>query len=431
MLRAFALTTLLAASTFASPPAFPGAEGLGADATGGRAGEVYEVINLDDTGPGSLRDALSEGNRTVVFSVSGTIDLKTTIRLTKPNVTIAGQTAPGDGICLRGKELMIRADNVIVRFMRFRPGDELKQEHDALTVWNARNVIIDHCSMSWSTDSVSDVVKGSRDTTIQWCIIAEPLTKSAHSKGAHGYGTGWGYGSYHHNLLAHCDSRTPRLGADPTRGFIEVANNVIYNWGFGWAYGGEHSDINFVGNYLRPGPSSKHNESLFNAWLSNTRIHLSGNVVDGNDAITADNVKGLITKGSIHKNEPIVLDEVSVKQAFPTTRPVATQPAAEAMELVLAKAGATLPKRDSVDTRVVKDVREKTGKIINSQADVGGWPELKSAEAPADTDKDGMPDAWEAARGLNAADPKDGKSIGPDGYSNLELYLNELASKAP
>jgi pectate lyase len=424
------LSTLLATAVHATTPAFPGAEGLGANATGGRGGEVYEVTNLDDAGPGSLRDALSTGNRTVVFRVSGTIDLKSTIRLTKSNVTIAGQTAPGDGICLRGKELMVRADNVIVRFLRFRPGDELKQEHDALTVWNAKNVIIDHCSMSWSTDSVSDVVKGSRDVTIQWCIISEPLVTSVHSKGSHGYGTGWGYGSYHHNLLAHCDSRTPRLGADPTRGFIEVANNVIYNWGFGWPYGGEHSDINFVGNYLRPGPSSKHSNVVFNAWMPNTRIFANGNVIDGNEAVSADNTKGIISKGSIHK-EPVDLAQVPVKQAFATTRPVATQPAAEAMELVLAKAGATLPKRDAADARVVKDVREKTGKIINSQADVGGWPQLKSTEPPADTDKDGMPDAWEKARGLNPTDPADGKAIAAEGYSNLEHYLNELAAKAP
>jgi pectate lyase len=429
LLRSLAMT-LLATAAFAAPPAFPGAEGLGANATGGRGGEVYEVTTLDDSGPGSLRDALSAGDRTVVFRVSGTINLKSTIRLAKPNVTIAGQTAQGGGICLRGKELMIRADNVIVRFLRFRPGDELRQEHDALTVWNARNVIIDHCSMSWSTDSVSDVVKGSRDTTIQWCIISEPLTRSVHVKGAHGYGTGWGYGSYHHNLIAHCDSRSPRLGADPTRGFIEVANNVIYNWGFGWPYGGEHSDINFVGNYLRPGPSSQHRSVLFNAWMSNTRIFLSGNVLEVNEDVTADNVKGLVTKGSIHK-EPISLAEVPVKQAFPTTRPVATQPAAEAMELVLGKAGATLPRRDPVDARVVKDVRERAGRIINSPTDVGGWPELRSAEPPVDTDKDGMPDAWETAHGLNPADPKDGRAVAADGYSNLEHYLNDLAAKAP
>lgn len=416
----------------AGVPAFPGAEGLGARATGGRGKPVYEVTHLQDSGPGSLRDALSAGDRTVVFRVSGTIDLKSTLRLRQPNVTIAGQTAPGDGICLRGKELNINADNVIVRFLRFRPGDELGQEHDALTIWNGKGVIVDHCSMSWSTDSVNDVVKGSRDATIQWCIISEPLERSVHTKGSHGYGTGWGYGSYHHNLIAHCASRAPRLGADPERGFIDVRNNVVYNWGFGWAYGGEHSDINFIANYFRAGPSSQHNKSLFNAWNSDCRIYLAGNVLEGNEPVTADNNKGLIVEGTV-RPEPVSLDDVPVSKPFPCTAPVTTHSAHEALELVLAKAGATLPRRDAVDQRVVRSVRERSGSVINSPKDVGGWPELASAEAPADADHDGMPDEWETSRGLNPADPLDGRAPSADqsGYTNLEIYLNHLAAKAP
>lgn len=412
-------------------PAFPGAEGLGAKATGGRGKDVYEVTNLDDSGPGSLRDALSKGNRTVVFRVSGTINLKTTLRLAEPNVTIAGQTAPGDGICLRGKELMIRADNVIVRFMRFRPGDELKQEHDALTIWNAKNVIVDHCSMSWSTDSVSDVVKGSREVTIQWCIISEPLNQSVHGKGAHGYGTGWGYGSYHHNLIAHCASRAPRLSADPSRGLCDVRNNIIYNWGFGWAYGGENADVDIVNNYFKSGPSSEHNNCIFNVWQSSSRVYLSGNVLEGNAEVTADNYKGLISEKTIYP-QPADLEAVVVTRPSQTV-PVIQQSAHEAYELVLNRAGATLPKRDPVDTRVVQSVRDRTGRVINSPVDVGGWPELASTEPPADSDHDGMPDAWETSKGLDPANPKDGPSAAADGsgYTNMELYLNELASKAP
>src|SRR5687767_7950836 len=203
-------------------PAFPGAEGFGANATGGRGKMVYAVTNLNDSGPGSLRDALSGGDRTVVFRVSGTINLESQLRLNKPNVTVAGQTAPGDGICLRGRELFIAdTDNVIVRYLRLRPGDEQKAEHDALSIRNCRNVIIDHCSLSWSTDSLNDVTHTSGNVTVQWCILAEPLNKSVHAKGDHGYATGWdgriingkgGGGSYHHNLLAHAFSRAPRIG---------------------------------------------------------------------------------------------------------------------------------------------------------------------------------------------------------------------------
>ncbi|MCS7033127.1 MAG: hypothetical protein NZ561_03925 [Phycisphaerae bacterium] len=176
-----------------TPPAFPGAEGFGAQATGGRGGVVYEVTTLDDDGPGSLREALRGGDRTIVFRVSGTINLKSRLELRSSRVTIAGQTAPGDGICLRGHELMISdAEHVIVRFLRLRPGDEQRCEHDALSIRNSRHVIIDHCSMSWSTDSVNDVTHGSGHVTVQWCIISEPLNRSIHAKGPHGYGTGWG-----------------------------------------------------------------------------------------------------------------------------------------------------------------------------------------------------------------------------------------------
>src|SRR4029079_331257 len=187
--------------------------------------------------PGSLRDAVSQPNRTVVFRVSGTINLTKRLDVKVPNITIAGQTAPGDGICLRGKELFIaNTHDVIVRFIRSRPGDELKQEHDALTIWNAQNVIVDHCSLSWSTDSINDVVKGAGNVTVQWCILSEPLNNSVHVKGAHGYGTGWdgriidgkgGGGTYHHNLLAHCDSPSPRIGYfNQGRGLINVSKNA-------------------------------------------------------------------------------------------------------------------------------------------------------------------------------------------------------------
>lgn len=431
---ALLIATIIPKAPAADPPkpaAFPGAEGFAGHVTGGRGKPVYAVTTLADSGPGSLRDAVSEGNRTVVFRVSGTIDARKRIEIKGPNITVAGQTAPGDGICIKGKELFIRdTKNVIVRFLRCRPGDLLGEEHDALTIWNSQDVIVDHCSLSWSTDSVSDVVKGSRNVTIQWCIVSEPLDRSVHAKGSHGYGTGWSYGSYHHNLIAHCASRAPRLAADPTRGLVDVRNNVIYNWGFGWAYGGEHADVDFVNNYFRPGPDSQHNHILFNPWASNCRVYLSGNVLEGNAEVTSDNAKGLVSEGSVWK-EPVVLDHVLVPASFGGAA-VKTHPAQQAVDLVLAKAGATLPKRDPVDERVVASVRDRGGRLINSQADVGGWPELKSVPPPPDSDADGMPDAWEAQRGLQPGDPDDGPRQAPDhsGYTNLEVYLNELAAAA-
>jgi pectate lyase len=411
-----------------NPSAFPGAEGFGAGATGGRGGEVYFVTNLSDSGEGSLRDAVSKPNRTVIFRVSGTIELQSRIQIGQPNITVAGQTAPGDGICLRGHELFIRdTENVIVRFIRSRPGDETKSEHDAITIWNCKNVIVDHCSMSWSTDSLNDVVKKTGNVTVQWCILSEPLNNSVHVKGAHGYGTGWdgrinGGGSFHHNLIAHCNSRAPRIGyLKEGRGQIDVRNNVIYNTGDGGAYGGETDDFNYIGNYYRPGPSTKAKDVVFDIWAEDSRMFVSGNFIEGFDAINNDNRLGVkFKKGSA---------ECLVEKPF-AAAPVKTHSAKEAFELVTQLAGAVLPARDAVDQRILNDVKNGTGKIINSQSEVGGWPELKSAPAPSDTDSDGIPDTWESSHQLNPNDASDGTTITTAGYSNLEVYLNELASSA-
>jgi hypothetical protein len=415
-------------------PAFPGAEGFGASASGGRGKAVYAVTNLNDTGPGSLRDALSEGDRTVVFRVSGTIDLKSQLRLNKPNVTIAGQTAPGEGICLRGRELFIAdTENVIVRFLRLRPGDEQKAEHDALSIRNCRNVIIDHCSLSWSTDSLNDVTHTSGNVTVQWCILSEPLNKSVHAKGQHGYGTGWdgriindpaggkrgGGGSYHHNLIAHAYSRAPRIGYyKEGRGLIDCRNNVIYNCGS--AYGGETDDFNYVGNYYRLGPSKLNPDGvIFDVWAEDSRMYIAGNVVEGFAEQSRDNAKGVRFKKGDAK-------AVLVDKPFDVA-PVKHDNAEVAFARVLKEAGATRPKRDPVDARIVADVENRAGGIINSQAEVGGWPELKSAEPPADSDGDGMPDEWERTKGLNPQDAKDGAASAKDGgYTNLEVYLASL-----
>lgn len=426
VLRSLLLCTAIT-TTAAAAPAFPGAAGFGADASGGRGGDVYIVTSLADDGEGSLRKGLQKGDRTIVFAVSGAIALKRPLVVDASNLTLAGETAPGGGICLRGAGFVLRGENVVVRFLRFRPGDEHGVEHDALTIWGARRVMIDHCSLSWSTDSLNDVVRDSSHVTVQWCILSEPLNQSVHAKGAHGYGTGWGSGpgggnSFHHNLLAHCNSRSPRLGSEEGA-LVDVRNNVIYNRGSGWAYGGEHARINYVGNFLKPGPNTKRPGEIFRLSHADTRMYLRDNVVAGEAEVSADNTRGLTADDGLDAEAALVVEP------FPAP-PVQEHPAEMAYELVLQHAGAILPRRDAVDVRIVSDVRNRSGGIINSQQDVGGWPELESTAPPDDSDGDGLPNAWEQSHSLNPYDKTDGNQVADDGYTNLEHYLHELAAAA-
>ncbi|HRK31288.1 MAG TPA: hypothetical protein PLD59_09440 [Tepidisphaeraceae bacterium] len=440
---AVAAEAALAAAKVPSAPAFPGAEGFGAGATGGRGGETYQVTNLNDDGPGSLRDAVSKPNRIVVFCISGTINLKSRLTISQRNITIAGQSAPGDGICLRGGQLFISdTENVIVRFLRVRPGDELGVEQDAVTVWGSKDVIIDHCSLSWSTDSLNDVVRESGNVTVQWCILSEPLAESVHKKGSHGYATGWdgrkhGGGSFHHNLIAHAVSRAPRIGYFKTgRGLIDCRNNLVYN--SGPAYGGEGDDFNFVNNYFKPGPTFKSdNRAVFELWADDARAYIHGNVIEGRHDVLADNPSavryraGVASDGS--KREMPTAEKCLLAEPVDMRSPIRTDTAIEAAKRVARFAGAVAPRRDAVDMRILKDVAEGTGKPINSQSEVGGWPALSSADPPLDSDRDGMPDEWEQASGgvLDANDPADAAMIDlATGYSNLEIYLNELAARA-
>lgn len=403
-------------------PAFPGAEGGGMYTTGGRGGEVYEVTNLNDSGPGSLRDAVSQGNRTIVFRVSGNIDLKSKLIIRASNLTLAGQTAPGDGISINHYPVIVDADNIIIRYLRFRLGDIPPGEEDAMSIRKRKNIIIDHSSFSWAIDEVLSPYEN-ENTTVQWSIIGEALHMSKHKKGRHGFGGLWGSGNstYHHNLIIHNASRNARFKGtvkeDPT---LDFRNNVIYNWNYQSAYGGDASELNMINNYFKYGPDTLLDKRarLHEQTGSRGSVYIAGNYVDGSPEVTANNMLG------------VVLDEGKQVRTEPVpAAPVTTHTAEEAYELVLQQAGAILPKRDSVDARLVSDVRNRTGRQINSQREVGGWPELKSLPAPHDSDHDGMPDEWELAHGLNPSDPSDcNGDFNGDGYTNLEKYLNSIVS---
>lgn len=444
--------------------AFPGAEGAGKLTTGGRGGRVIKVTNLNDAGEGSLRAAVeATGKRIVIFEVSGNIKLKSRLRISNGDITIAGQTAPGDGICIQDHEVNISADNVIVRYMRFRLGDTYVASIESDAFWgrDLQNVVIDHCSMSWSIDETASFYHN-KNFTMQWSMITESMTHSGHSKGDHGYGGIWGGApaSFHHNLIADHTSRNPRFDGGlrysngsgtqvgqfgPDR--LDFRNNVIFNWAGNSSYGGENGQYNIVNNYFKAGPAtpsssryritqvSKDNAgsapdpSIFGKGYGT--YFIEGNYVDGSSEVTADNWKGVIYDNGVNEGLARLTEPVEIE-------PIPVHTAEQAYEAVLNYAGASLS-RDAVDARIVNDVRtgapafmgwytKKPG-IIDNQDDVGGWPELKSLPAPVDTDGDGMPDDWELSVGLdpNIANPN-GKNLSL-AYDNIEVYINSLVSE--
>ncbi len=444
--------------------AFPGAEGFARGITGGRGGKVIKVTNLNDAGAGSLRAAVSEtGKRIIVFEVSGTITLKSNLNIKGNDVTIAGQTAPGDGITLRDYPVYIDADNVILRFLRFRMGDAARQEGDALGGRFRKNIIIDHCSMSWSTDECVSFY-ANENTTIQWCLIAESLRNSVHGKGAHGYGGIWGgkKASFHHNLLAHHDSRNARLGEEAGKAFaltdlVDIRNNVIYNWGSNSFYGGEAMNVNLISNYFKPGPATIANNGttkqgriisldknktrgteVYDIW---GKFYINGNVVEGSTNATNDNwAYGVYNQFHSSYGAVSEADKAAMRlsQLHAMNDNVVTYDAARAYQQVVNYTGASLV-RDAVDIRILDNVKNKAftsngsngseNGIIDTQSDVGGWPELKSLPAPKDTDGDGMPDEWEKA---NSLDPGVYNANGRDlsaGYDNIEVYVNSLVKE--
>ncbi|MBE7174231.1 MAG: pectate lyase [Williamsia sp.] len=440
--------------------AFPGAEGWGKWTSGGRGGKVLVVSSLNDEGPGSLRDAIkAKGARIVVFSISGTIHLASALTITS-DVTIAGQTAPGDGICLADYPVNLKGNNIIVRYMRFRMGDKNQNKgmvdgagsDDAFGGTRNNRVIIDHCSISWSTDEVCSVYAGD-STTLQWNLLAEPLNYSYHFETGdkdfehHGYGGIWGgrHASFHHNLFAHCNSRTPRFDGNrniPVTEQADFRNNVIYDWGSNNVYAGEGGNYNVVNNYYKWGPSTGKavKERVLNPYkkapnLPYGKFYLNGNWMDGSPAVTANNWLGVVM------NEGTAADTALSKVTAPfPAAPVMTQSATDAYSLVLQQVGATLPRRDTLDQRIINDVKNRTGRMIDVQGGylhgtpysqtVNAWPTLKTAPVPKDADGDGMPDAWEKEKGLNPADAGDAAGYKLDKqYTNIEFYINSLAAK--
>ncbi|WP_241499070.1 pectate lyase family protein [Rufibacter ruber] len=439
-----------------APLAFPGAEGFGKDVTGGRGGAVVYVTNLNDSGAGSLREAISlSGARIILFKVSGTIELQSNLTINNGNVTIAGQTAPGDGITLKSFPVTVNADNVMIRFLRFRMGDEGAQEADAVGGRFRKNIIIDHCSMSWSTDECVSFY-ANENFTLQWSIIAESLKNSVHDKGAHGYAGIWGgkKATFHHNLVAHHDSRNPRFGEEAGKAFaltdlVDVRNNVIYNWGpTNSAYGGEAMNINIVSNYYKPGPATTKKERIFSPDKNKNvgtevfdtwgKFFIDGNYVEGSTRATADNwAYGVFNQfhesyGTVPEAEK---NAMKLAVAHSINKNVATHSAQDAYTRVLAWAGASL-KRDAVDVRILENVKNttfsfpgskgSTNGIIDSHADVGGWPALQTAPAPVDTDRDGMPDDWERANKLDPAKANANERNLSTAYDNVEVYINSL-----
>lgn len=425
-----------AATAAESLLAFTGAEGAGRFAAGGRGGRVIKVANLDDSGPGSLREAVeASGPRTILFEVSGTIALLKPLKITSGALTIAGQSAPGDGITLRDQPLIVAADDVVVRYLRSRLGDVSGVQTDAISVTKGRRIVLDHLSASWSVDEALSVSaeylppdEGPFDVTVQWCIISESLNASRHEKGEHGYGTltrgGRGsHFSFHHNLWASHFGRMPRPGnyrrrSEDTEGaFFDFRNNVFYNWaGKSSGYNADTQSLasyNFINNAYVPGPDSG-GRYAFKESNPFARAHFAGNAMDGR--VPAD-PWSLVMGVKVPAN----------RLAKPIEQPpVVTESWDRAYRRVLAQAGASIV-RDSVDKRTVEGVQQRSNRIINSQSKVGGWPLLASGVAPHDSDGDGMPDEWERGMRFDPHNPEDAQADhNGDGYTNLEDYLQSL-----
>ena len=494
--------------TWAQAPAFPGAEGFARfTTTGGRGGTVVHVTNLNDSGTGSFREAVTGGsNRIVVFDVSGYIDLKSNIKV-KSNITIAGQTAPGDGITLRYYTIEFTGcDNVVVRYIRFRRSQVKDVNDGADAAWgrNHKNIIFDHCSFSWSIDELASFYDN-RNFTMQWCVLGEALANPGHSKGEHSYGGIWGgkEASFHHNFLCHMQNRVPRFngarynwsGYDASRYVntidaerVDFRNCVMYNWGTGGCYGGPGGGyVNMINNYYKAGPGTTNKTRVTQCSVSDannggsnpfpgiaSRYYIHGNYVTAAGA-SADNYdwKGVVYDNGLTESDgerwiPDANHFYGDKVTYTTINgtdhvrlrldepieagDVTTHSAEVAYEKALLYAGASFA-RDAIDARYMEEARtgtcQYTGTVSGragiidliqnpSSSDVNpelvAYPELQSESRPSDfdTDKDGMPDAWEEVNGLNKNSAADGKTYTLDAngwYTNVEVYLNSIVEE--
>jgi len=481
-MKAFIALTV-ASTAFASgqTPAFPGAEGAGMNASGGRGCAVVHVTNLNATGPGSLADAVSAGDRIVVFDVSGIIDIAGkkkggTIAIEHPNITIAGQTAPGEGICIKGGVLQISASNVVVRHIRSRrgwnaegdSGDAIEVKPLAIGVQkdaagrteaefrkiqkkkeergkqvsefaDLNDVVIDHCSTSWATDENLTVTHAGR-TTVSWSIAAEGCdyanpkqTPPNHSEGSlWGSSAPDGRSTMHHMLYAHNRLRNPRTaGGSDVPPVLTFYNNVVYNWSeYPTHTGSQRVHLQWLNSLYKPGPDTPadarttgfqfHGDPL-------ARVFASGIVMEGTPAATADNRLAVGWYPQKFKKVPDAEKAAMIVDRPWTDLPATMQSATNGYESVLSEAGATLPARDAVDLRIVNAVRAGTGKVIAKETDLAEherWPDYRSLPPPKDSDGDGLPDFWEKQFGLDPSDAKDSTRISAGGYAAIEHYIN-------
>ncbi|MBD8348472.1 polysaccharide lyase [Dysgonomonas sp. HGC4] len=458
-------------------PAFPGAEGGGAYSLGGRGGKVIVVTSLEDSGPGTFREACETGGaRIVVFNVSGIIHIKTPVIIRAPYITIAGQTAPGDGVCIAGETIWANTHDVVVRHMRFRRGETYVGRRDDSFGGNpVGNIMIDHCSTSWGLDEnisfyrhmfnpqdgTKDLKLPTVNVTIQNTISSQALDTYNHSFGSTLGGENC---TFMRNLWANNAGRNPSIGWN---GVFNFVNNVIYNWVHRSVDGGDYTALyNMINNYYKPGPLTPIDKPVGHRILKPEsgrsklgyfvfgRVYANGNIMEGNDAVTKDNWNGGIQVQEQKDTEGYTAN-MKWDKPFPIENPFPIMPAKEAYNFVMDNVGATFPKRDIVDQRVIEQV--KTGKvyykeglnpesfyqfehrrlpadsykhgIITDIEQVGGYPEYKGTPYK-DSDGDGMPDAWEIKYGLNPNDPSDAvKDMNGDGYTNIEKYINGIDPK--
>lgn len=417
--------------------AFPGAEGAGKYAKGGRDGDVYVVSNLNNSGTGSLRHAVDTApasGRMIVFSVGGTINLQSDITVNSPNITIAGQTAPG-GITLARRALRVSdTHDVIVQHIAVRPGDYYTggptgppsgYEPDSIWVPNSTNVILDHVSASWSTDEVLSVTHGSTNVTVQWSMITEALHNSNHSKGNHGYGgiIHGGETTLHHNLYAHNRSRNPATGNSTTMAHLDIVNNVIYNPGDRYSYSGsgDQYEVNWTGNFGIEGPNTTRENELFHPDNIDSVVYYEDNYYDTNEdgilqlsPASSNTLTGTFTR--LPATQPVI-----------TTYPPNQTDAPTAYMQILSYAGAAAH-RDPIDKRVINSVIRQTGDHLDSQDEVGGW--YYPTQTNIAVDPDGLPDWWKIQNGLDLDDNAIGQQKPvPGGYTYLEMYIHELSQQ--